>query len=144
MNVPFAFWTLTISGLTLISIVGWTMNKFNTFKKNGIKTFGLLLDYQTKKGDKSTTYHPIVEYQTLTGQKIKSTSPYGSSNANLSENTQVEIIYDVNNPEKFCLSDHNPTKTGYIIIAGVIFSYILLLLYFYKQDPNFLNKPFYF
>ncbi|MCX4028222.1 DUF3592 domain-containing protein [Endozoicomonas sp. SM1973] len=96
---------------------------------NGIKTTGVVIDYQTYKRisiepKDLDTYYPVVEYTSDRGVEITATNKTGSSEQPYSIDSKVEIYYNPFNPRELIIYSFVDL---FLAIIGLSFGAVVLI-----------------
>jgi hypothetical protein len=69
------------------------------FLRNSVSTNGTVIDFHTHRGNKFTTYAPIVSFKTLDGRSIRFRSQIGGNSDDYVTGQQVTVLYSPVDPK---------------------------------------------
>ena len=97
-----------------------------TFEQSGASATGEVTMLAESCDDDGCTYSPVVRYKTTSGRTVSFESSYSSSPPAYDVGESVEVIYDLQNPEKAVIKGEGQmfriifmTLGGVVIILGL-------------------------
>jgi hypothetical protein len=105
------------SGCLLYALVLLVQNIL--FLRSSVSTTGTVIDFQTHRGNKFTTYAPIVSFETLDGRSIRFRSQIGGSSDDYTIGQQVTVLYSPVDPKNAEIKAFSPLWFPIIALSAL-------------------------
>ncbi|TKC09683.1 DUF3592 domain-containing protein [Pedobacter frigoris] len=122
-----------IIGLTgVIFLVFYLAQSVKTklYRKQAVKTEGVVTDLVIGGHTRPLCYHPIVKFKLTDGFYVSHQNSFGSSPSLFKQGEIVELLYLPENPAEFIILSKNPQKfyVIFLILGLLTFGYFLFNL----------------
>ena len=112
------------------------------FMDNALPTSGRVVSVEVISGDDSTSYKPTIRFIDWEGRKQRGQTFISSSDYNFAVGTEVDILYDIRNPESLRMDSWIATwGLGFIFLGGSIIPLVVARIVGRASDRNVESKP---
>jgi hypothetical protein len=101
-------WIFFIIGSGCLLYASVLLVKNILFLRNSVSTTGTVIDFHTHRGNKFTTYAPIVSFKTLDGRSIRFRSQIGGNSDDYVTGQQVTVLYSPVDPKNAEIKAFSP------------------------------------
>lgn len=134
-------WIFFLMGISCLLWASALVVKNILFLRSSVSTTGTVIDFQTHRGNRSTTYAPIVSFQTLDGKSMRFRSQMGGDSDDYVIGEQVTVLYSPDDPRDAEINAFSPLWFPVVALTVIGFAFAvfgggLMLILRRKESPG--------